>query len=43
MKKQMLSLVAKMAEKSIAKANNSACVGWTYQPKAPKDIKKFSK
>lgn len=41
MKKQCLKLVARLAEKSISKANNSACIGWTYQPQAPKGVKKF--
>ena len=43
MKKEILKVAAKMAEKSIKNANNTTCSWWSYQPKAPKDIKKFTK
>ena len=43
MKKAILKVMAKAAEKSIVTANRTACSGFTYQPKAPKDIKNFKK
>lgn len=43
MKNLILKVMAKAAEKSIATANKTACCGFTYQPKAPKDIKNFKK
>lgn len=43
MKKAILKVMAKAAEKSIIAANKTACSGFSYQPKAPKDIKNFKK
>ncbi|MCF0228450.1 MAG: cyclic lactone autoinducer peptide [Parasporobacterium sp.] len=43
MKKTVLRLLAKVAERSIKVSNNTNCTGWTYQPKAPKGIKQFKK
>lgn len=43
MKKIVMKVIAAMAEKSIATANKTACSGWSYQPKAPKNIKNFKK
>lgn len=43
MKKAILKVMAKVAEKSIITANKTACCGFSYQPKAPKDIKNFKK
>ncbi len=43
MKNVVLKVIAKIAEKSIKTSNNTACVGWTYQPKIPKGIKNFKK
>lgn len=43
MKKLIMKAMAVMAEKSIAAANRTACCGWSYQPKAPKNIKSFKK
>jgi cyclic lactone autoinducer peptide len=43
MKSQIMKAVAKMAEKTILTANKTACCGWTYQPKAPANIKNFKK
>ena len=43
MKKLVMKAIAAMAEKSIATANKTACLGWSYQPKAPKNIKNFKK
>lgn len=43
MKKTILKVMAKAAEKSIATSNRTACCGFTYQPKAPKNIKNFKK
>lgn len=36
MKKECLQVIAKMAQKTIKKADNTNCAGWTYQPVAPK-------
>jgi len=42
MKKQpMLRLVSRLAEHAIKKANNTHCMYWSYQPKAPAGIKDF--
>lgn len=43
MKKLIMKAIAVMAEKSITTANKTACLGWSYQPKAPKNIKNFKK
>lgn len=43
MKKQILKAIAFISEKSIKIANNSTCYGWTYQPIAPENIKKYKK
>lgn len=43
MKKTILKIVAAMAEKSIAKSNNTTCNFLSYQPKAPANIKNFKK
>lgn len=43
MKKQILKVVAKAAEATIKKSDSVICSWWTYQPKAPKDIKNFKK
>ena len=43
MKKTILKAMAAMAEKSIAKANSSTCFYFSYQPKAPLNIKSFKK
>ena len=43
MKKLVMKAIAAMAEKSIATANRTTCTGWSYQPKAPKNIKNFKK
>lgn len=43
MKKTILKTMATVAEKSIATANRTACLAFTYQPKAPKNIKNFKK
>lgn len=43
MKKTIAKLMARTAEKCVEKANKTACIGFTYQPKAPKGIKGFTK
>lgn len=43
MKKQGLEIVAKLAEKCVKVSNNSVCCWWSYQPKAPKNVKSFKK
>ncbi len=43
MKKAVLKAIAKIAEKSIKKSNNTSCIGWSYQPKVPKGIENFKK
>lgn len=43
MKKIAMKAIAVMAEKSIAIANKTTCWGWSYHPKAPKNIKNFKK
>lgn len=43
MKKTIMKAVARAAEKCVRKANSTTCLGFTYQPKAPKDIKNFKK
>lgn len=43
MKKQCLEVLAKLSEKAIKKANNTACQNWTFQPKAPQNLKEFKK
>lgn len=40
---KILKVIAQIAEKNIAISNNTACCFWSYQPKAPKDIKNFKK
>ncbi len=41
MKKHFLKLVANMAALAVKQANNSASRFWSYQPKAPANIKSF--
>lgn len=41
MTKALLKALAFAAEKNIARSNNTACFGLSYQPKAPANIKKF--
>ena len=41
MKTACLKLIAKISRNGIKVANNSACFCWTYQPKAPKALKKM--
>lgn len=41
MKKACLNLTAKISREGIKAANNSACFCWSYQPKAPKSLKKI--
>lgn len=43
MKKTLLKALAAMAEKSIATANKTTCIFYSYQPKAPANIKNFKK
>lgn len=43
MKEKMLKILAAMAEKSIEIANKTTCTFYTYQPKAPANIKDFKK
>lgn len=43
MKKLLMKAITTMAEKSIVTANKTACLAWSYQPKAPKNIKNFKK
>ncbi len=43
MKKQLLEVLAVMAEKAIKQANDTASRYWSYQPKPPEDIKNFKK
>lgn len=43
MKKTLLKALEVMAEKSIATANKTTCSFWSYQPKAPANIKDFKK
>ena len=43
MKKTLLKIAAKAAEKSAVTSANTACLVFTYQPKAPKGIKSFKK
>ena len=43
MKKTLLKIAAKAAEKSAVKSANTACLVFTYQPKVPKGIKSFKK
>ena len=43
MKKQILKTLALIVKGTIRLANNTTCVGWTYQPKAPEGIKNFNK
>lgn len=43
MKKQFAKMIAKIAEKNIKVANNTTCLGFSYQPKAPQNIKNFAK
>ncbi len=43
MKSKIMKAVAKMTEKTIRMANKTTCYGWTYQPKAPANIKNFKK
>lgn len=39
----ILKAVAKMTEKTVYTANKTTCHAWTYQPKAPANIKNFKK
>ena len=41
MKKTLLKIAAKAAEKSAVKSANTACLVFTYQPKAPKGHQVF--
>ncbi|MBQ7794423.1 MAG: cyclic lactone autoinducer peptide [Clostridia bacterium] len=41
MKSKILKAVAKITEKTILTANKTTCWGWSYQPKAPANIKNF--
>lgn len=43
MKKTILKVMANAAEKSIETSNRTAYTGFTYQPKASKNIKNFKK
>lgn len=43
MKKTILKAAAKAAQMSAVKSGRTACLGFTYQPKAPKGIKTFKK
>lgn len=43
MKSTILKAVAKMVEKTVHTANHTTCLGWSYQPKAPANIKSFKK
>lgn len=43
MKSVILKAVAKITEVTIKSSNNATCIGWTYQPKAPANIKNFKK
>lgn len=43
MRKKLLKAVAKLGEITIKSANKAACIGWTYQPKMPANIKNFKK
>ncbi len=43
MKKTLLKAAAKAAEKCAVKSGRTACLAFTYQPKAPKGIKTFKK
>ena len=43
MKSTFLRVVAKMAEKTVHTANQTACIAWTYQPKAPKKLERYRK
>lgn len=43
MKNSILKAVAKLTEVTIKSANKSTCNGWSYQPKAPANIKNFKK
>ncbi|GLB25397.1 hypothetical protein LXJ15735_16380 [Lacrimispora xylanolytica] len=42
-KNLILKLVSHMAEHAIKKANNTYCMYWSYQPKAPEGIKEFKR
>ena len=41
MKKACLEALAKLCRSGIKVANNSASFCWTFQPKSPKNLKKF--
>ncbi len=43
MKSTMLRAVAKITEMTIGTANKVTCYFWTFQPKAPANIKNFKK
>ena len=43
MKNSILKAVAKLTEATVKSANKTTCSGWTYQPKAPANIKNFKK
>ncbi len=43
MKAIILKAVAKITEKTIYASNQTTCIAWTYQPKAPANIKNFKK
>lgn len=39
----LMKIIAKLAEHTIVTSVNTTCYGLSYQPKAPKNIKKFKK
>lgn len=39
----ILKVIARIAEKNIAISNSTTCCFWSFQPKAPKNIKVFKK
>lgn len=41
--KLVLSLLSHVAEHNIAQSNHTACLGLSYQPKVPENIKDFKK
>lgn len=43
MENSLLKVMAKLSEITIKSANKLTCWGWTYQPKAPANIKNFKK
>lgn len=43
MKSTILKAVAKITEKAVQASNHTTCLGWSYQPKLPANIKDFKK